>query len=78
MSVNAQEEFDVKYITSTEIAKDLDVSRSAMCQAIARGSLPKPIKVNGDQITLFLRNEVAPYIDAWKSVMQSKRISPNE
>lgn len=78
MSANAQHQFDLTYITSTEIAKELDVSRAAMCQAVSRGLLPNPIKVNDGQITLFERANVAPFVEAWKTVLNVKRAIKNE
>ena len=75
MSNNAQEQFDSIYVTSSEIAKSLNITRSAMCQAIARGALPSPIKVNGGQITLYVRKEVEPFLAAWKLVVKSKQVA---
>lgn len=78
MSINAQKEFDDVYVTSTEIAKELQVSRVAICQAVGRGFLPEPIKVNDGQITLFNRVKVKPYVDAWKFTLSTKRAIKNE
>lgn len=73
MSNSSQKQFDLLYVTSPELAKELKVSRAAMCQAVARGLLPNPIRINDGQITLFLRSEVAPFVDAWKIVLNAKR-----
>ena len=36
MSNSSQKQFDLLYVTSPELAKELKVSRAAMCQAVAR------------------------------------------
>ena len=67
MSNLKQKEFDDKYVTGTEIAKSLGISRAAMCQAVSRGVLPNQILINNGQISLFDRTDVAPYIETWKA-----------
>ena len=73
MSNSAQAQCDSMYVTSSELAKSLNVSRAAMCQAVARGLLPDAIKINDGQVTLFDRNRVAPFVNAWKIVLNVKR-----
>lgn len=73
MSITPQQEFDSRYITSAALAKELRVSRAAICQAVARGLLPNAIKINDGQITIFLRENVKPFADAWKVILDVKR-----
>ena len=78
MNNSVQEQFDKTYVSSTEIAKELNVTRAALCNAVSRGLLPDPIKINGGQITLFIRENVRPYVDAWKTVLTVKRAIRND
>lgn len=73
----AQERFDTKYITSTEIASELQVSRTALVNARHRGLLPAPIAVNGSNIYIWEREEVRPYVDAWKLILNVRRAVKN-
>ncbi len=77
MDNSAQEKFDREYITSTEIVKELDITRAALCNAVSRGLLPNPIKINGGQMTVFERDKVSPYVEAWKTILQVKRAITN-
>lgn len=72
-ALNAQEEFDSTYITSSEICSELGISRSTIVQGRKRGLLPNPIRVNGDQIQIWKRSEVRRYLDAWKINLQARR-----
>jgi hypothetical protein len=75
--VTPQEEFDAKYITSTEICRDLDVTRASVTNARDRGALPEPVRINranGDpHIMIWLRAEAEPHIAAWRLELQAKR-----
>lgn len=75
--MTAQEEFDAKYISSTEICRDLDVTRASIVNARARGALPEPVQVkraNGDpHIMLWLREEAAPFIESWRLELEAGR-----
>jgi hypothetical protein len=76
-AVTAQEEFDEKYITSTEICRDLDVTRASLVGARERGALPEPVRINrpnGDpHILIWVREDVAPYIERWKADLIGRR-----
>lgn len=72
-----QQQFDSTYVTSTEIARDLSVSRAALCQAVSRGLLPNPITINNGQVTLFNRENVKPYVNAWRIVLTARRVAKN-
>lgn len=71
--MTAQEQFDATYITSSEICKELDITRSTIVTGRRRGLLPKPIVVNGAQIQIWHRTEVRPYLDAWKLKLDARR-----
>ena len=73
MSNLSQKEFDKKYITSTEIAKSLNVSRASVCNAVSRGLLPEPITLNNGSMTIFVREKVSPFVEAWRTVLDVKR-----
>ncbi len=78
MSNPSQEEFDKKYITSTEIAKSLNVSRASVCNAVSRGLLPEPITLNNGSMTIFVRENVSPFVEAWRTVLDVKRAIKND
>ena len=69
----AQEEFDKIYITSSEIGRTLGVCRATIVQARKRGMLPDPVIVNGAQIYIWKREIVAPFLEAWKLNLASRR-----
>lgn len=62
----AQTDFDVKYITTSEIASEVGVARPSVHHARMRGDLPNPIIVGPNMIFIWERANVRPYIDAWK------------
>jgi hypothetical protein len=77
--VSPQEQFDAQYITSTEICRDLGVTRASVTNARDRGALPEPVRINranGDpHIMIWLREEATPLIEAWRSELQAKRVA---
>jgi len=68
----AQEAFDKKYITSSEIMATLGVTRTAIFNARNTGKLPNPIDVQG-QLFIWERDTVTPYLKAWKIVLDVRR-----
>ncbi len=74
--MTAQQEFDDTYISSSEISRELGISRSTIVQGKKRGMLPDPVTVNGAQIQLWKRVEVRPYLDTWKAALQQRRGAP--
>lgn len=60
-----QLEFDNTYITSSEICKRLRINRCTLLQARRNGVLPDPIRVNGTQLYIWIRNEVNPALKSW-------------
>ncbi len=69
----AQQRFDAQYVSSAEIASTLKVSRTTILSARRRGLLPEPIVVNDGQVYIFERSVVAPYLDAWKRILDVRR-----
>jgi predicted DNA-binding transcriptional regulator AlpA len=63
----AQKTFEECYITSTEIAEEVGVSRPSVLNARRRGTLPNAISVGDDRIYIWDRQQVRPYIDNWKA-----------
>jgi hypothetical protein len=71
-TMTAQEEFDAIYIASSEICKELHITRATIVQGRRRGLLPDPIMVN-NSIMIWKRATVRPLLDAWKIALQSRR-----
>ena len=75
--MSAQEEFDEKYISSTELCNDLNVTRATLVNGRRRGALPDPIRIlrpNGEpHVMLWLREEVKPYVERWKAELEAAR-----
>ncbi len=69
--MSPQERFDAVYSTSSEICRELGVSRPALLKAKRRGDLPAPIVC--EQLQLWHRAEVRPYVDAWKERLDGRR-----
>jgi hypothetical protein len=64
--MSAQEEFNRSYITSSEIARRVRVTRSAVIQARQKGILPDPIFVE-NHIVLWKKEDVEPHIVLWEA-----------
>jgi hypothetical protein len=62
----AQIEFNKKYVSSSELQRELSVTRSAIMYARRRNQLPEPIVVNEGQLCLWERAVLKPYLDKWK------------
>jgi hypothetical protein len=75
--VTAQEEFDSKYVSSTELCRDLGVTRATLVNGRRRLALPEPVRIyrpNGDvHIMIWLRAEAAPYVERWKAELAQGR-----
>jgi hypothetical protein len=69
----AQRAFDERYITAAEICTTLGVSRTAVLGARQRGLLPEPINVNDGMLYIWERATVAPYLDAWTTIIRVRR-----
>jgi hypothetical protein len=70
---NAQEVFDTKYVTSTEILQELNIPRATLMNARRRGLLPQPIVVNGGQLFMWERELIKENLSAWKLMLQHRR-----
>lgn len=73
MCVTAQDEFDSKYITSTEICAQLSIERSTLLNAIKKGRFPEGILITqpngGTLVRLWDRNLVATTIADWADTL---------
>ncbi len=69
----AQRTFNAKYIQSLEIGKRLNVTRTQICNARARGMLPNAITVSAGRQMIWERAPLEPYLQAWEANLQSHR-----
>lgn len=63
--MSAQEDFDKEFMTSSEIARRLSVTRSAVIQARQRGKLPDPIFIE-NHLVVWRRQTIEPYVAQWE------------
>lgn len=68
-----QKTFDEEYITTSEIQKRVNVTRSTILQARRRGLLPNPIIVPGNGAFIWKRADVEPYLQAWEVSLACRR-----
>lgn len=73
----AQQRFDTLYITSSEIAKRLEVTRPAIHFRRKSGDLPDAISVSGGSLTVWERDKIEPFLRKWEQELQSKRVKGN-
>jgi predicted DNA-binding transcriptional regulator AlpA len=71
--LDAQKEFDDKYITASEVMQLLDIDRSVLLYARNHNKLPAPISANGGRVLLWERKVIQPYLDNWKKSLQTRR-----
>jgi hypothetical protein len=69
----AEERFHRLYITSGELCKELRVTRPSILQARRRQLLPDPIAVNGTSVFIWERETLAPYVAAWRLILDTRR-----
>lgn len=73
----AQEEFDETYISSSEICRELNITRATVTMGRRRGMLPDAIEVlrpdGAPHVTLWKRDTVRPFLDAWRISLQARR-----
>ena len=72
MPNDAQTLFDKRYITASEIMRNLDITRSSVHIARTNGRLPDAIDVHG-QTVVWERAAITPYLDAWKLMLETRR-----
>ena len=73
MTTHAQETFDNKYITSTEIIRELKINRTTLLFARRTGKLPEPIVVNDGRLYIWERASIQEYLSAWRVMLNAKR-----
>lgn len=68
--MEAQKQFDNKYISSTELCAAMEVTRATLVNAYRRGQIPQPIRLispkGGTQLMLWERDAIEPYMAAWR------------
>lgn len=69
----AQVEFDQKYITASEIMRDLRISRPTLRYARETNKLPSPIVLNEGTLFVWERDIIKPYLEAWKNSLTARR-----
>lgn len=62
--MNAQQEFDATYVTSSEICRRVGVTRAAVIQARQKSLLPPPIMVES-HLSIWKRSDVEEKIENW-------------
>lgn len=75
--MTTQQEFDKRYISSSEIMKTLNVSRTAIHEARRTGKLPNPIDIQG-KIFIWEREALKEYIEAWELILKVRRHGVSE
>lgn len=69
-----QAEFDNRYITASEITKQLGISRAGLLYGRRHGKLPEPIVVSEGKLLMWERTpEILAMIDAWKEAISSRK-----
>lgn len=69
----AQQEFDSKYICSTELRERLNVTRPNLHHRRKAGLLPGEILLNNNTLSLWVRADIEPYIVLWAEHLNHKR-----
>lgn len=68
-----QQRFDRLYITSSEICRLLNVSRTAVLQARRRGLLPGAVCVKEGALYVWERAHVRSNLQAWQLILKTRR-----
>ena len=68
-----EEEFNNTFISVKGIAQEVGVVPAAVYYAVKRGTLPEPIRVNDTGIKLWLKNEIMPTLEKWKTFRTETR-----
>jgi len=71
----AQQRFEKRYITSSEICTRLNVSRPAIHFRRKAEKLPEAIAVHGNQLLMWERDFIEPYLQEWEASLNAKRTS---
>lgn len=71
---SAQEQFNQRYITASEIMETLGISRAGFLYARRSERLPEaPICVNHGRLLIWLRSEVEPILTIWKEELDARK-----
>lgn len=70
VDITAQRRFNENYITATEVAEFVGVSRVSVLRAKQRGMLPDAIRVGDNHVCIWERTPVMPYVEAWKKAIE--------
>jgi hypothetical protein len=74
VTADAQKQFDAKYISASEIMRELNIARSVLMYGRNHGKLPTPhVSLNDGTVLLWDREIVRPYIERWKESLKSRR-----
>jgi hypothetical protein len=75
--VSAQLEFDTKYVSSTELCRDLGVTRASIVNRRRVGGLPDPVVINrpdgSPHVVLWVRSAIAPHLERWRAELAERR-----
>lgn len=74
----AQQRFDRRYITSSEIVTRLTTSRPAIHFRRKAGLLPDAIAVHGNQLLIWERDAIEPHLVEWEKSLSERREKQNE
>lgn len=69
----SQEKFNEKYITSSEIVKELGISRPAVLYARRNGILPDAIKIDGINVYLWEREKIMSRLKDYQESINARR-----
>lgn len=75
VSKAAQEAFDQKYITGSEIMNSMGVSRPGFLHWRRSGKLPGGISVNDGRLFIWERDKVQPYLAAIRAAREQRNHS---
>jgi hypothetical protein len=71
-----QEEFDSRYVTSTEVCVDLGVTRASVLNRRRTGNLPDAIEVRtrdgSIHLLLWERDRIGPHLEAWRRQLRRR------
>lgn len=69
----AQQKFDQLYVSSSEICKRLNVTRPAIHFRRKQGELPGAISIFGQQLFIWERDTIEPYLLKWEQQLAERR-----
>lgn len=73
-NILSQTQFDIRYITSSEIIRDLGISRAGFLYGRRRGKLPEPIVASDGHLMMWERTpDIVLKIADWKEAINSRK-----